>query len=942
MLTSDVRPPEFRAVAVAILFILAIPLLNSTILSNARAAEDEDCYMCHSDVTLTMETENGKVKSVYVKEGILSGTAHEENGCISCHVDADVEEFPHDSPLQKVACENCHDEVAEQHANSLHGQALAKGDPDAPTCIDCHGKHRILPPDNPESPTYVMNIPETCGKCHREESPVAQRHDISQHDIVKNYSMSIHGRGLFEGGLTVTAVCTSCHTSHNILPHTDPNSSINVKNIATTCMQCHAQIERVHQKVIRGELWEKQPNAIPACVDCHSPHQIRRVFYTEQFTDQYCLNCHENQTVTRTNEDGSVDSLKVNHEELLGSIHGQNISCVKCHTDVSPRKHPVCKDSGPVDCSICHAEVGEVFAQGIHGKLLQENDPNAPSCTDCHGRHNILANDDQNATTFRRNIPDLCAQCHRAGEQAAVRYSGKEHEVVQHYSMSIHGKGVFESGLMVSAVCSDCHNSHLTLPATNPQSSVHPKNVGETCGTCHLGIYEEFKTSIHSPLVSGEDKKLPSCNTCHSSHEIERTDVTDFKAQLLNQCGGCHQEVTETYFETYHGKVSKLGSTLAAKCSDCHGSHNILPPSNPASTLSHANIVETCRSCHPNSNRKFTGYLTHATHHDKDKYPYLYYTFWAMTWLVIGVFTFFGLHTLMWIPRSIRERKKLHQSLKGKPVRYVKRFESMPRILHVLVIISFFFLALTGMALKFAGTEWAQALANFFGGAHSAGIIHRIGAIITFIYFFGHFVYIYRGAKKSNMGFFKFMFHKEGMLPRGRDFKEFFQTIKWFFGKGEAPKYGRWTYWEKFDYFAVFWGVAVIGSTGLVLWLPEFFTKFIPGYLINVATIIHSDEALLATGFIFTIHFFNTHFRPQKFPMDQVIFHGRVPYEEWKHERPREVELLEKEGKLDDSLFVDPPRKWVVVSSKILGFLALFIGLSLVVLIIWAMLTQYH
>ena len=284
----------------------------------------------------------------------------------------------------------------------------------------------------------------------------------------------------------------------------------------------------------------------------------------------------------------------------------------------------------------------------------------------------------------------------------------------------------------------------------------------------------------------------------------------------------------------------------------------------------------------------------------------------------------------------------MKKEMKGKPIKYVKRFTTLPRILHVMVIISFFLLALTGMALKFSGTDWALSLINFFGGVHSAGVIHRYGAVITFFYFFLHFVYIFRGAKKSDMGVLKFMFHKEGMMPRWRDVKEFFQTIKWFFGKGEAPKYGRWTYWEKFDYLAVFWGVAIIGSTGLVLWFPEFFTKFMPGFLINVATIIHSDEALLATGFIFTIHFFNTHFRPQKFPMDQVIFHGRVSYEEWKHERPREAELLEKNGKLDENIFVGPPQRWVVITSKILGFVALIIGFSLVGLIIWAMLTQYH
>ena len=908
--------------------------------SPSLAADDDDCYTCHSDVTLTSEAD-GKTKSLYVKEGILIGTVHEGNGCVSCHVDADVEEFPHDSPLQKVDCGNCHNDVMDMYMNSSHGQALSRGDPYAPTCDDCHGKHQIYAHTRPSSPTYVMNIPLLCGKCHREDSEVARRHDIAQKDIVKNYSESIHGEGLFQGGLIVTAVCTSCHTSHNVLKHTDPKSSINRNNIAPTCQQCHAQIERVHQKVIRGELWEKQPEVIPACVDCHLPHQIRRVFYTEKFNDFYCLECHSNPGLTRTLADGAIDSLFVDSSQLEKSIHSQNISCVKCHTNVSRQKQPVCLDAGPVDCSICHASQTEQYYEGIHGELALKNDPNAPSCTECHGEHDILSRDNIDSRTFARNIPYLCARCHREGEKAAVRYQGPEKDVIAHYTMSIHGKGLFESGLMVSAVCSDCHESHKTLPASDPFSSVHPANVGQTCGQCHLGIYEEFKSSIHSALVSEKGEKLPNCNDCHSSHEIERVDRDDFRATILKQCGGCHKDVTETYFETYHGKVSKLGSVKAAKCSDCHGSHNILPPSNMASTLSRQNIVETCRACHPNSNRKFTGYLTHATHHNKNKYPILFYTFWAMTFLILGVFSFFGLHTLLWIPRSVRQRIKAQSHVKDKPTKYMVRFSPFPRILHLMVIVSFMGLAITGMALKFSGLGWAMTIVRFLGGVETAGTIHRLCAVITFLYFGLHFVYVYQQAKKANKSFLKFMFSKEGMLPRKSDFIEFFQTIKWFLGRGEVPRYGRWTYWEKFDYFAVFWGVAIIGSTGLVLWFPEFFTRFIPGYLINVATIIHSDEALLATGFIFTIHFFNTHFRPEKFPMDQVIFTGKVSFEEWRHERPREYEILKAEKKLGQHVDKNPPKKWLIVWSKIFGFLLLLLGFSLVIMIVWAMIFQY-
>jgi cytochrome b subunit of formate dehydrogenase len=181
----------------------------------------------------------------------------------------------------------------------------------------------------------------------------------------------------------------------------------------------------------------------------------------------------------------------------------------------------------------------------------------------------------------------------------------------------------------------------------------------------------------------------------------------------------------------------------------------------------------------------------------------------------------------------------------------------------------------------------------------------------------------------------------ETILFTFRDFREFLASIRWFFGRGPRPRYGRYTYWEKFDYFAVFWGIAVIGNTGLLLWFPEFFTHIVPGWFVNVATIIHSDEALLAVGFIFTIHFFNTHFRPDKFPMDPVIFTGRVALDELKYDKPAEYEELVARGELEEFI-VDPIPAPAERGFRIFGFVALAVGLSLIALIVFAMLFGYR
>jgi cytochrome b subunit of formate dehydrogenase len=153
--------------------------------------------------------------------------------------------------------------------------------------------------------------------------------------------------------------------------------------------------------------------------------------------------------------------------------------------------------------------------------------------------------------------------------------------------------------------------------------------------------------------------------------------------------------------------------------------------------------------------------------------------------------------------------------------------------------------------------------------------------------------------------------------------------LRWFLYIGPRPRLEKWTYFEKFDYFAVFWGVPILGSTGLLLWFPGFFSQFLPGQLFNVATVIHSEEALLATGFIFTFHFYHNHLRLENFPIDTSIFTGKLSLERLKDERPAEYERLVKENRLNEIL-TDAPSTEIRHSSKLFGFIALAIGLVLI------------
>ncbi len=929
---SILKLSKFLASFLLFLFLFQINL-------KLHAQSNEDCMMCHEDPEMVSEAD-GKNRPLFVNLKKIAKSPHNEVDCAFCHEDAAVEEFPHPERLAPVNCGNCHDEAMAKFNIGIHGKAFKANAKYAPNCKECHGSHDILANSNPKSRTYKMNIPILCGKCHKEGAPVARSYNINEHNILENYSQSIHGKGLYNSGLIVTATCNDCHGNHAILPHTNKKSSISVNNIAATCMKCHARIAEVHTKIINEQLWEKKPGAIPACTDCHPPHIVNQQNIVASISDKSCLKCHE-KSDTHKMVDGEKVSLHIDINEFVDSKH-TNIRCVKCHSDVSTRKMRPCETVKKVDCSACHQEVSEIYFESEHGKAFFEKNDKAPYCTDCHGTHMVKSHTDDKSPTFRTAIPSLCGECHRQDGMGSQNENAKEINALTDYSTSVHGQSMKKKGLLNTAICTDCHSSHFVLKEEDERSSIHPSNVPKTCAQCHKGIYDDYIESDHSILNDVGEKKYPTCVVCHSAHVISEIKGDKFMHEITQQCGSCHENLTKTYMQTYHGKAYTLGYNEAARCSDCHGAHKILNVKNPESMVGKENILVTCQQCHPDARKRFTGFLTHATHDNRDEYPALYYAFWGMTFLLVGVFLFFGIHTLLWLPRSLKERRRRKQiHPKGKAV-YIRRFKKRHRITHIFVILSFMILALTGMMLKFANMAWANTLSDLLGGVRAAGNWHRFAAVITFGYFAFHLGALLYQKVKQGIKVKDFIFSDSSLMFNKQDLKDFAATIKWFIGKGPKPQYGRWTYWEKFDYMAVFWGVGIIGLSGLILWFPEMFTRFMPGWLINIAQIIHSDEALLAVGFIFTIHFFNTHFRPEAFPMDTVIFTGHILEEEYKEDRPKEYEELVRTGKIDEVRIEMEVSNVRMRAIKIFGYFFLSLGILLVMLIIYSLLFGAH
>jgi cytochrome b subunit of formate dehydrogenase len=267
--------------------------------------------------------------------------------------------------------------------------------------------------------------------------------------------------------------------------------------------------------------------------------------------------------------------------------------------------------------------------------------------------------------------------------------------------------------------------------------------------------------------------------------------------------------------------------------------------------------------------------------------------------------------------------------------RYVSRFDTKSRILHVVTMTSFLGLSATGVPLLFSDAAWARGLAAILGGFRLAGIVHRFfgAALLTAVAF--HLVdVLWRAFVRGERGVF---WGPTSMMPQPRDFRDFFRQMRWFFGAAERPRFEHFTYWEKFDYWAVLWGTLIMGAAGLLMWFPEAASRIIPGWMFNVALFVHGAEATLAIGFIFVIHFFNGHLRPGKFPMDLVIFTGKVSDDELRHERAELYDRLAKSGELD-TMFVPAPTGEELRRSRIVGSLGLSIGVALVLLIVYALL----
>jgi cytochrome b subunit of formate dehydrogenase len=598
-----------------------------------------------------------------------------------------------------------------------------------------------------------------------------------------------------------------------------------------------------------------------------------------------CIDCHEE------SKHKSIFKNEISH-----SVH-EGFGCLDCHTDrdILPHDKPTDFEVGCEGCRTCHEEASDDYT--AHGRKTIGECGDIPMCSDCHGSHDILPASVKSSMIHPINLPNTCGTCHNNLDLITKHELLLDHPI-EMYENSVHGKAT-KGGIYVAATCNDCHStggtSHKIYSPGEDDSSINHFNIPKTCGKCHKGIENDYWDGIHGKLVARGETDAPICTDCHGEHGIispKDPNSPVSAAKMAEQtCSPCHESTTlnekyglpsgklTTFVDSYHGLKSKAGNTHVANCGSCHGVHRILPSSDSTSTVNPDNLQNTCGECHPGISKTLASTSIHSISGDGLRTPLANIIEVIYFWIIFGTIGFMLIHwTLDWI-------KKIRISLKKPQVRRMNLQEVWQ---HTFLMISFTTLAVSGFALRFSETWIGKIFYAFDGGYEIRGLVHRVAAVIFIITIIWHIVFIV--FSKRGQGFFS------DMLPKWLDVKQLWERMLYYIGRREdLPKFARFSYIEKLEYWALIWGTIVMIITGLLLWFDNYFIQFLPKGFLDVALVIHYWEAWLATLAILVWHLYSTIYDPDVYPMNTAWLTGTMTEEQYAHEHPLHLEEAKRE-----------------------------------------------
>lgn len=597
--------------------------------------------------------------------------------------------------------------------------------------------------------------------------------------------------------------------------------------------------------------------------------------------DSDCLSCHGEPSLT-ADENGKQVSLFVDGDKFKHSFHGRILGCVDCHTDVKGLVHEA--PPKKITCAGCHEGAQQAYLRSMHARPPKPGEANGAGCEDCHGgAHEVLTPGDPASPVNHANIPQTCGRCH--GQKFLVEPHGDSAQTFISYQESVHGRAI-EKGSQKAAVCTDCHGAHEILGANDQKSSIYKFNVPATCGKCHGDVAQTFMNSIHGQGIARGNGLAPVCTDCHGIHSIKNH--KDPKSPVAGQnlsldtCARCHEGVrlsqefgvpggrVSSYMDSYHGLASTGGSVLVANCASCHGVHNILPSSDARSTINRANLDATCGQCHKGATQKFTLTRVHledrgrARDADSIAVRWVRRIYVPLIILVIGAMF---LHNLIIWRSKLAARRKAHAVM-------VVRMTLNQRWQHVILLTSFIILVITGFALKFPDSWFAHA---FGMGESLRSTVHRMAGVVLIGAGIYHMFYLMAAREGRRL--------LRDIAPGVHDGFDVLAAMRYYLGMTTVrPAYGRFNYAEKAEYWALVWGTALMGLTGVMLWGKVWVGNLLSRWYVDVATAIHYYEAILATLAIVVWHFYQVFFDPDVYPMNGAWLDGKMPLEHYHEE----------------------------------------------------------
>jgi cytochrome b subunit of formate dehydrogenase len=676
-----------------------------------------------------------------------------------------------------------------------------------------------------------------------------------------------------------------------------------VAQTKSDCLTCHGDksltTDRKGKTVslfVNGKSFAQSIHGELDCVACHEGFKPDQLPHAKKIKKVQCQTCHDGDQF----------------EKYQKSVHATaQVQCSGCHTTHEIRKlsdaeQGTRKQFAQEVCAACHAEQNARFMGSDHGHALSAGTLGAPSCIDCHDEHGILAVASDRAQTNRKNVAAMCEKCHV--DDPAVR--GKvapSAAFISSYEKSVHGQAQ-KNGNEAAATCTDCHGGHEMRKGSNPLSLVAKKNVAATCGQCHQDVLTQYKESIHGSAVSKGVMESATCTDCHGEHNIlSPKDVrSPVAARNISRqvCSPCHGSVKltqkyglasdrfQSFSDSYHGLAGRAGSVEVANCASCHGVHDIKPSSDSTSRINKANLSKTCGECHPGANDKFASGLVHvivrqAQGEGEDNILYLVSTGYVI--LIVVLIGGMLLHNLLDFVRKSKKQLMYRRGIIQRPPiphRLWLRMSLGERIQHGFLLISFITLVLTGFALRFPDAWWVVPIRNLSPWMFELrSLMHRIAAVVMVCASLYHVYYILFVPRGKQL--------LRDLLPVWQDITDAFRVLKYNLGfSKEKPQFGRFSYIEKSEYWALVWGTVVMAATGIIMWLDNTFLGLLGKLWWDVARTIHYYEAWLATLAIIVWHFYFVIFNPDSYPINLAFWKGTLTEEEMEEEHPLELERL--------------------------------------------------